>query len=163
MSRNTSDQDPDPINALGNQYELRATADRLSRLHEQQVDIENQDNSHRLPDETGLEDSDETDINLEGLEIQRIDNRGKMAALTPVTTRFVGNIQDLQDPDKHRLEAYNVHQFLADLDSRIVSQGITKDVDKIKEAQLLVHPEKGDAKEVLLSSMFSELASYEEW
>ena len=117
---------------------------------------------------------DETDVEEESFhgfpDLNRNRNRNRnrhhrtrytMATSMPVLTRFVGRIQDRNDPDKDRLESYNVYQFLADLDSRITSQGIYSDIDKIKEAQLLVHAERGDAKNIMLSPIFTEITTYD--
>ena len=79
-----------------------------------------------------------------------------MAQSQNVIVRFVGKIKDLSEPYKYQLESYTVRQFLADLDSRISSLKITSDAAKIKEALILVHPEKGDAKEILLSPFFTD-------
>ena len=83
-----------------------------------------------------------------------------MASQLPITNKFVGRIEDPNDPDKDRLESFTVDKFLNEVDARITSKKLTQDADKIKEAHLLVSTEKGDANFVIFSSMFSKLTTY---
>ena len=75
------------------------------------------------------------------------------------TAKFAGNVDD-DDPDKHRIERYDVNHFLADVDSRIASRGIKEEADKIKEALVFVHPDKGDAHTIIISSMFKAVTTW---
>ena len=83
-------------------------------------------------------------------------------AVITSSTKFVGTVAD-DDPDKKRREAYTVDQFLADVDSRIQTRKITDDKAKIKEALLLVDPDKGDAHGLMISSAFSSFDKYEDF
>ena len=51
-------------------------------------------------------------------------------AILTHTAKFAGNVDD-DDPDKHRIERYDVNHFLADVDSRIASRRIEEEADKI--------------------------------
>ena len=83
------------------------------------------------------------------------------AALTH-TAKFAGNV-DNDDPDKHKIENYSVEHFLADVESRIASRGIEEETDKIKEALVFVHPDKGDAHTTLISSIFKNVTTWTEF
>ena len=85
-----------------------------------------------------------------------------MATPLPIP-RFVGRIVDENDPEKARLESYTVQRFIEDVDCRIVSKNITEEIDKIKEAYLLVHPEKGNAKDILLTPPFTTYTTWAEY
>ena len=87
-----------------------------------------------------------------------------MATTAVITSsaKFVGTV-DESDPDKKRREAYTVDQFLADVDSRIQSRQITTDKAKIKEALLLVDPDKGDAHGLMILSAFSSIDKYDDF
>ena len=80
----------------------------------------------------------------------------------PIVNKFVGRISDPNDPDKARLEAYDVNKFLADVDARIASKNLTEDAAKLKEAHLSVSTEKGDASIIMISPIFENI-SYEEF
>ena len=82
------------------------------------------------------------------------------AVITP-TTKFVGTV-DENDPDTRKRETYTVEQHLADVDSRIQAIQITDPKEKIKEALLLVDPDKGDTHGLMTSSTFNALTSYED-
>ena len=83
-------------------------------------------------------------------------------AILTHAAKFVGHI-DPNDPDKHRLEKYNVDHFLADVESRIASRSITNNIDKIKEALVFVHPDKGDAHSIMISAIFKEVKTWDEF
>ena len=83
-----------------------------------------------------------------------------MAADIPITSKFVGRIADRTDPDRHRLEAYDVSQFLGDVEARITSKKITDEQCKIKEARLLVSSTKGDAIELFTSQVFQDIQTF---
>ena len=78
----------------------------------------------------------------------------EMASSVPILNKFVGHITDPNDPDKSKLEAYTVHQFIADVEARISAKKLTTDADKIKEAHLLISSDKGDAHSLVLSPAF---------
>ena len=152
-------------------YELRPTASRQS-LHRQYLDAVNEENEldpiieETEPGENSDSSSDESDeINLDNPELPELPNRiplnSNMAtAVITNSTKFTGYIPDKSDPDKARLESYDVHQFLADLDSRIASLNITEEADKIKESQWLIDKDHGIARSVLLSPQFADLRTY---
>ena len=91
------------------------------------------------------------DNNIPGDQVDASD----MSQYTPPSNKFVGSIRDRNDPDKAILEAYDVHQFLSDVDARIASRKVTQDADKIKEALLFISSDKGDAKTLVLSPEFA--------
>ena len=168
----------DLINEQESNYNLRQTADRRSR----QAEGEENRQSDSIEEEKEIEPVD-TEIDEEEIEIdEEIHNESSdldisdlieddhinvldMTTTTAIVThgaRFTGKVDD-SDPDKKKREAYSVDQFLADVDSRIQARNLTRDPDKIKEALLLVDPEKGDAHRILTSSSFKEIATYDEF
>ena len=120
---------------------------------------------NRTENQTAETDSDsESDLDFSGFfdpdsEPENLD----MAYQIPIVNKFVGRIMDPNDPDKQVLEAYHVHQFLADVDARIVSRRITAEAEKIKEAHLFVSQDKGDARVMLANPIFSDLTTYDQF
>ena len=96
------------------------------------------------------------------LVVNPLDNLTDMTttAIVTTTSRFVGSVNS-SDPDKKQRERYDVDQFLADVDSRIHTRGITNDAGKIKEALLFVDPDVGDAHKLMTSSTFKNLTTYD--
>ena len=84
------------------------------------------------------------------------------ATLIAQTTTFVGNL-DPNDPDKRKREAYDVEQYLADVESRIQDKECTTFKEMMKEAIALVDSGKGDAHEIMISTTFSDLTTFDEF
>ena len=171
----------DPIK--NRKYNLRPTPDRRARRKEKEdrridkllpindeseIDLEGQDD-----EEDDDDDFDELLLRyrrlLEGDETPIIPSVSPIPVLNMTTTaivtttaRFVGTVSP-SDPDKKKKEKYDVEAFLADVDSRIAVRNLTKDEDKIKEALILVDPDKGDAHSLMTSSTFTEIKRYEDF
>ena len=147
-------------------YNLRRTPGRRSLHKQYQDELSGLNDLDDIAEEPELLDElDESEDSDSELEIPAIPDRipidfNMATAVITNATKFTGNISDKTDPEKARLESYTVHQFLADLDSRIASQKITDEAAKIKEAQWLIDKDKGDARVILLSPQFAELKTY---
>ena len=145
----------------------------------EETDKSNVDNTEEQTDvtsESGTTENDEEfeellrqfnkfweDINsYTPLVVNPLDNLTDMTttAIVTTTSRFVGSVNS-SDPDKKQRERYDVDQFLADVDSRIHTRGITNDAGKIKEALLFVDPDVGDAHKLMTSSTFKNLTTYD--
>ena len=154
-----------------NRYPFRQTAERRSRNAEIEITQKKKTDDQSLVEENNDEFNSQTETETEtdsGTESDfdtlssdsEIDEMSATAVITP-TTKFVGTV-DENDPDKRKREAYTVDQYLADVDSRILARKITDPKEKIKEALLLVDPDKGDAHGLMTSSTFNAIRSYEE-
>ena len=118
----------------------------------------NDDNSFE-----GFPTSDE-DNNFEGSP-RHITDEIMSSADLPVlahSAKFAGTV-DISDPDKDRLERYNVNHFIADVESRLTSRKIQDEAAKIKEALVFVHPDKGDAHTIIISSMFTDVTTWDQF
>ena len=106
-----------------------------------------------------------TNVNPVAINSQPVYN-SKMSAINTAilthTAKFAGNL-DQDDPDKQRIERYDVNHFLADVESHFVSRGITGDSERIKEALMFVHPDKGDAHTILISSIFRDITTWKDF
>ena len=87
------------------------------------------------------------------------ESTSKMAAIVTQLARFCGEVPT-SNPEKTALESYDVTRWLADVDARISSQGITGDAAMIKEAWVLVNADHGNARQLLRGALFSEITTY---
>ena len=90
------------------------------------------------------------------------ENNYSMAAIVTQIARFCGEVP-LSNPDKTALEQYDVTKWLNDVDARISSLKIQGDEAKIKEAWVLVNADHGNARQLLHSSLFAGIKTYEDF
>ena len=86
----------------------------------------------------------------------------RAAAVVTQAARFCGNV-DKSNPDKTRLEEYNVHRWLADAENRIASLKVKTEGDKIKEALLLVSTDHGNAHSTVNGAGFLAIKTFKEF
>ena len=83
-------------------------------------------------------------------------------AVVTQTARFCGHVES-SNPDKQRLEQYNVYRWLSDVETRIASLKIQAESDKIKEALLLVSTDFGNAHAALNGAAFQGIKTFKEF